>query len=58
MAWEQNPPKRRKIFNNVYFGHSRQVRQADRYEYPKGIGCGLLPSGTASDKELLRGKMP
>lgn len=32
----------------------RQVRQADRTEYPKGHWYwSLLPSGTASDKEVV-----
>jgi hypothetical protein len=56
MAWgTKNPPKKEGRYLITYiFGHSRQVRQADRYEYPKGNWLWhLLPSGTASDKEVV-----
>lgn len=56
MAWKtKNPPKKEGRYLITYIlGHSRQVRQADRYEYPKGNWLWhLLPSGTASDKEVV-----
>ena len=51
----KNPPQKcgRYLVTIEFFG-SRQVRQADRYEYPKGNWLwGLLPSGTLSDKEVI-----
>lgn len=51
----KNPPQKygRYLVTHVdYFG--RCVRQADRVEYPKGNWhWSLLPSGTASDKEIV-----
>lgn len=51
-----NPPKKsgRYLITLVVRFGGRQVRQADRYEYPKDNWLwGLLPSGTASDSEVI-----
>lgn len=51
----KDPPKRKgRYLVTLETSFGRQVRQADRYEYPKGNWIwGLLPSGTASNEEVI-----
>jgi hypothetical protein len=54
--WGTNNPPNKKgrylVTLNTPFG--RQVRQADRHEYPQGNWTwSLLPSGSVGDKEVI-----
>lgn len=56
MAWgTKRPPKKNgRYLITLKTPIGNQVRQADRYEYPKDNWLWkLLPSGTASDKEVI-----
>lgn len=55
-----NPPKESGRYLVTYkFGNSRQVRQADRVEYPQGNWYwNLLPSGTATSEVVAWQKCP
>lgn len=55
-----NPPNKSGRYLVTYkFGNSRQVRQADRVEYPKGNWYWiLLPSGTATSEVVAWQKCP
>lgn len=50
----QNPPKKRGYYLvTLKTSFGRQVRQAERTEYPEGNWIWhILPSGTASDSEV------
>ena len=51
----KNPPRKKgRYLVTLVTSFGRQVRQADRYEYPQGNWIWvLLPSGTACDKDVI-----
>jgi len=56
----KNPPKRRgRYLITLETSFGRQVRQADRVEYPKGNWrWSILPSGTATNEVVAWQKCP